>query len=150
MIEQKQLHLHRPEQNQYGDCWRTCIACILNVPPNNIPHYYEQLWKEGENISQEVHAATNEFLADAGYGVQYIEIPVQCDEEQLRVYISHYFKDMYVIVGCNSKNGGHSVIMKGYDYMWDPAIDNSGCVGPMEDGYYWIGFLVDLVHKEQK
>lgn len=148
MIEQKQLHLHKPDEGSYGDCWRTCLACILDKPPEAIPHYYATFWMDGTNISNLVHNATNNFFLEAGWGVRFVEYPIECDYEQLRTYIDHYFKDMYVIVGCNSKNGGHSVIMKGYDYIWDPAIDNSGCVGPMDDGYYWIGLLVSTKHLE--
>ncbi len=141
MREQKQLYRHIPEQRLIGDCWRTCIACILDVAPDTIPHYYEMFWGQGEVISDKVHEATNKELKKS-YGVVFVETPLEATYEQLRTYLKHYYKDMYVIVGCNSKNGGHSVIMKNDDYMWDPAIDNSGCVGPMDDGYYWIGLLL--------
>lgn len=140
MIEYKQMYLHVPSEGIIGDCWRTCIACILDIHPNTLPHYYKQYWKDGDNIAPLVQARTNEELRD--YGVVYTEYPLQCTLEELRTYLTHYYKDMYVIVGCNSKNGGHSVIIKNKDYIWDPAIDNSGCEGPMEDGYFWIGLLV--------
>lgn len=144
MIEQKQLYLHKPEEGSIGDCWRTCIACLLDVPVDYIPHYYLEYWKHGENIAQLVQGLTNKFLVP--FGVQYIECPLECTYEQLRAHLAYYYKDMYVMVGCNSKNGGHSVIMKNTDYIWDPAIDNSGCVGPMDDGYYWVGLLVSTRH----
>lgn len=142
MIEQKQLYLHNPKEGSIGDCWRTCIACILDVEPKAIPHYYKSLWEpEPAIISTKVHRETNKFLK-ANFDLQYIEYPLDCPEvEILNTYLEHYYRDTYVMLGCSSKNGGHSVIRKGY-YMWDPAIDNSGCVGPMNDGYYWIGLLV--------
>jgi hypothetical protein len=112
------------------------------VSPESIPHYYRDHWKDGENISQIVQRETNEYLYAVGYKVQFIEFPLECNLAQLRDYLSHYLKDMYVIIGCNSIHGGHSVIMKNHNYMWDPSIDGSGCVGPMDDGYYWIGLLV--------
>ena len=142
MREQKQLYLHRPAEKLYGDCWRTCIACLLDVAPDDIPHYYEMLWKAGQDIVDEVHKETNRFLAEK-YGVRYVEYPIQTEDfAGLGVYINHYYSGMHVILGCNSTNGGHSVIVRGHNYLWDPAIDNSGCVGPMDDGYYWIGLLV--------
>ena len=142
MREQKQLYYHRPAEKLYGDCWRTCIACLLDVAPDDIPHYYEILWKEGQDIAQEVHEATNTFLTER-YGVRFVEYPLATtDQAVLREYITHYYKDMYVMVGCNSTNGGHSVIMRNESYIWDPAKDSSGCVGPMDEGYYWIGLLV--------
>lgn len=144
MIEYKQMYLHVPSEGIIGDCWRTCLSCLLETHPDTIPHYYKELWNQGENIAPIVQAKTNQFLSS--FGVQYVEYPLQCDLDQLRTYLTHYYPDMYMIVGCNSKNGGHSVIMKNSDYIWDPAIDNSGCEGPMEDGYFWIGLLVAAEH----
>jgi hypothetical protein len=113
----------------------------LDVAPDDIPHYYEILWADGQTTTPAVHRLTNEFLLP-NHGVIFVETPLEATYEQLRTYLKHYYKDMYVVVGCNSKNGGHSVVMKNDDYLWDPAQDNSGCVGPMDDGYYWIGLLL--------
>ena len=142
MIEQKQLYLHKPAEGSIGDCWRTSIACILDVSPGTIPHYYEEFWEpEPAIISVKVRKATNLFLRDH-FDLTYIEYPIEVpDAESLNTYLEHYYRDTHIMLGCSSKNGGHSVVRKGY-YMWDPAIDNSGCVGPMNDGYYWIGLLV--------
>ena len=94
MIEQKQLYRHKPTEGSYGDCWRTCLACILDRNPETIPHYYSTLWDEGKNIAPLVHQLTNKFFLEADWGVQFVEFPVECEYEQLRVYISHYFKDI--------------------------------------------------------
>ena len=146
MIEYTQFCLHRPEQGEYGDCWKTCIACILHCDPYEIPHYYKEFWGQAEVISDLVHAATNRWLS-ATTELQYVETPIECTREQLGTYLKHYYKDMYVIIGCNSRNGGHSVVMRNDDYMWDPSIDKSGCVGPMDDGYWWIGVLISNRHQ---
>jgi hypothetical protein len=144
MLEQKQLFLHRPEEGIVGDCFRTCLACVLDLPVSGVPHFYQELFNfddPEEPVAEQVHARTNAWLA-AKYGLRFVEIAYSLDIEPLREYISWAFKNLHVIIGCNSKNGGHSVVMRNKDYMWDPAIDNSGCVGPMDDGYYWIGFIV--------
>lgn len=40
MIEYEQLIPHHNEaEGMIGDCWRTCIACILEMPPNLVPHF---------------------------------------------------------------------------------------------------------------
>jgi hypothetical protein len=36
----------------------------------------------------------------------------------------------------------HVVIALNDAIVWDPALDDSGIVGPADDGYYWIEFLV--------
>jgi hypothetical protein len=141
MIEQTQAYFHKPEEGQIGDCWRTCVACVLNISKELIPHYYQEFWMGTVDIAPQVQAATNKFLSNR-YGLKYVEYPIEANMEQLRIYITHYYKDHPVIIGCNSKHGGHSVVMMNEDYIWDPSIDKSGCVGPMKDGYFWLGFLV--------
>lgn len=142
MIEHKQRYFHKPETGEIGDCWRTCIACILDLPDvHYIPHFYQEFWKPGGNVTQLVDKATNNILRKH-YDLMFVEYPVECPSlADLDVYLNYYYPDTYIILGCSSKNGGHSVVRKG-SYMWDPAKDNSGCVGPMDDGYYWIGLLV--------
>lgn len=145
MIEQKQLYLHRPETGQIGDCFRTCLACILNLSPEEVPHYYAEYWKNSdESVVGIVLEYTNAWLSKRN--LSYVEFPVGAkDNEQLFKWASSYVaKDAYFALGCSSKNGGHSVVARSDGYIWDPAIDNSGCVGPMSDGYYWIGLIVKL------
>lgn len=142
MFEQKQLFRHLPEQRIIGDCFRTCVACVLDVTQILVPHGFQEFWvDEDTSISETVHTQLNIWLSQSGFNLSFVEYPLEATYEQLRTYLRHYYTDMYVVVGCSSKNGGHSVVMKNDDYMWDPSIDNSGCVGPMKDGYYWIGLL---------
>lgn len=145
MIEQKQLYLHKPEQGIIGDCFRTTIACLLDLPALEVPHWYAEIWPPGEltcEISQEVLIACNKWLLPKG--LQYAEFPVgAANNEELFNWLACYFpSNVYLGLGCSSKNGGHSVVINSSGYIWDPAIDNSGCVGPMKDDYYWVGMLV--------
>jgi hypothetical protein len=38
MIRQKQLIQHNPAAGQWGDCFRTSVACLLGVPAEEVPH----------------------------------------------------------------------------------------------------------------
>ena len=97
MKELKQLNLHRPEEGLIGDCFRTCIACLLDMPaPDHVPHAYELAGWDNEN-STEAHKLLNEYLKT--FNLRYVEYPVQATEETLQVYLYHYYKDMYVHVG---------------------------------------------------
>lgn len=42
MIGQEQLFFK--DDKNIGDCFRTCIACILEVPPESLPHYTDEKW----------------------------------------------------------------------------------------------------------
>jgi hypothetical protein len=143
MIEHKQLFLHKPEEGIIGDCFRTCVACLLDKRPDELPHGFGKFWEGRDvNVTPKVNAQLNNILAN--WDCRFIAYPLDCTREQLGTYLRHYYTDLHVIIGCNSKNGGHSVVMRNDDYIWDPSIDNSGCVGPMDDGYYWVGMLVRL------
>lgn len=37
-VEQRQLH----KADQVGDCWKVCIASILELDYDDVPHFYEQ------------------------------------------------------------------------------------------------------------
>lgn len=40
MMKHKQLIQHHdPENGQWGDCFRTSIACILDMNPQDVPHF---------------------------------------------------------------------------------------------------------------
>ena len=146
MIEHKQLYYHKPEDGFIGDCFRTSVACILDLPrPDDVPHVMELAGYDREDAAARAHEILNDWLKQ--YDLKYIEFPLEASENTLQTYLAHYFKDMYVMVGCSSKHGGHSVVRKNGDYIWDPSRDNSGCIGPMSDGYYWIGLLV--YHKKE-
>lgn len=143
MLEQKQLFLHLPEQGQIGDCFRTCVACVLDRLQTDVPHGFGEFWVDKDTcVTPQVHAQLNSWLLRQGYQCIFVETPLQATREQLGTYLRHYYHDLHVVIGCNSKNGGHSVVMRNDDYMYDPSIDESGCIGPMDDGYYWIGLLI--------
>jgi hypothetical protein len=38
MTPHKQRFRHDPANGIYGDCWRTAIACLLDIQPEEIPH----------------------------------------------------------------------------------------------------------------
>ena len=42
MRRQKQLIQHDPDNGLYGDCYRTAIACILDLPAEDVPHFLKR------------------------------------------------------------------------------------------------------------
>lgn len=34
----RQLYRHDPANGVYGDCWRACIASVLELPIEDVPH----------------------------------------------------------------------------------------------------------------
>ena len=40
MLLQNQTVKHDPENGLYGDCYRACVACLLNLEVDQVPHFY--------------------------------------------------------------------------------------------------------------
>lgn len=137
MIRYKQLFKHLEDGVTPGDCWRTVIGCLLDKPPQQMPHFVEIA---GWQNNAECTRITKQWLKDHGY--YYFEVAMAAELQAVLDYMAAVNPGMYYILGGNSKNGtGHSVICLDDKIVHDPGIDDPGIVAPMDDGYYWIGLL---------
>lgn len=139
MIKRKQLFFHNPEKGEYGDCYRTCIACLLNYEPVQVPNFGVHY-----DDAEKFHQAANEFLASEGLAA-ISNAFLGTLEEILAMQAVNNPKAYYMLTG-ESKNGTrHCVICLGGEIIWDPAKDDSGIVGPVKfpgGEAYWIEYLV--------
>lgn len=138
MTPYKQLNRHRPNEGVIGDCWRTAIGCLLDLPPDQVPHFCDgDAWDK----TDVANAATRAWLLSRGYG--FVEFAFSGQLEQILQSIAANSPRAYYLLGGNSRNGvGHVVICCDDGIVWDTSLDDSGIVGPGPDGFYWITFLV--------
>ena len=130
----------RPEK--VGDCARTVIACLLDMQPAEVPHFFED-GCTGEAYYQRVR----KWLKNYGLGM--VTVPFTGDGvslSQLLHSIGHHNPDAYyMLTGQSRVSGGHVVICRGNRIVHDPSVGLSGIIGPeKESGYYWVDFLVPL------
>lgn len=135
MIEQKQAFLHDPSNGVWGDCYRTAVACLLNLPRDTVPHVFHDGCK-GPVADKRM----NDWLGQRGM-IQFVmalsgDTPL--DELLNSVYWSNGYPVEYLLCGTSKNNVAHVVVCKGDSIVWDPAIDNSGIIGPADDGFWWI------------
>lgn len=136
MLIQKQRFRHKPDEGIYGDCHRTCIASLLDLPAEEVPHFNRnnpsatEFWEE--------HDA---FMLTKGL----VEVSHYFDcslEDVLRVQAG-LNPGVYYLLGGESKNGvNHTVICLDDEIVMDPAQDNSGIVGPLDNGFYSVSHYV--------
>lgn len=140
MIFQKQLFLHKPEEGFYGDCVRTVFACLLDLTPEEVPHFAEKYWHDVEGWVK----AEGEFLAS--HGLRALRIGWQCQKvEEVLAGMPYVCPSIYYILGGQSRNGtDHVVIGLNDEIVWDPARDDSGIVGPLSSGQFDTTFFVPL------
>jgi hypothetical protein len=137
MTPHKQLIMHKPEEGRFGDCWRTCIACLLDKHPDDVPHFLES----GDALL--FHKKTAEYLETQG--LSKIEYVMEGALQDVLFSVGRMNPGMHYLLGGWSRTGcNHSVICCDGQIVWDPSLTDAGIVGPMDDGYYWITWLVPL------
>lgn len=139
MTPNKQLNLHDPAAGVIGDCWRTCIACLLDKSPSDVPHFVDGCWDDAATAARR----TRQYLATLG--LNFIEYPMQAELTDVLRSVGSINPDQHYLLSGNSRNGtGHTVVCYNDQIVWDPSRDESGIVGPMDDGLFWIVWLTPL------
>jgi hypothetical protein len=128
-----------PERALFGDCHRTCIAMILDLDRDEVPHFMAECppgLPPDDPRSQAAEQAERDWLLGRGLVPVYVpypgDLPLTTLLEQLKVTA----RDTAVILGCKSGRGSnHSVVV--YDgLVYNP---NEGFIaGPMTDGMWWV------------
>lgn len=126
-----------------GDCHRACIASLLELDAEDVPHFYDYPMDEGHEKGTE---AQRMWLADQG--LDYIELPIGGPTVSGALhFISHYTGELHYLFCGKSKTGNlHIVVARKDQIVHDPSFgDPHGIVGPDDAGYFWAGFIVKLL-----
>lgn len=139
----KQLSAHIPQIGMEGDCYRTALACILDMEPNDVPHFM-QLFPPGPTRDA-LHPAVEEWLRQRGYSK--IDIPYHVDGhlpvETLREIIAAQNGEdlLYLLTGLSNFENQHVVICRGSKVLWDPSPADVGVTMPI-DGFFFVTHLI--------
>lgn len=138
MTPHKQLFRHDPGNGVWGDCGRTAIACLLDLAPADVPHFYDNGVR-----SDVARSSVDAWLAPRG--LRLIEIPFP-GAVGLDAVLAHQKAVNpgvhYILLGKSRTGVGHVVICRDGEIVHDPSLVDAGIVGPCdEDDCYWITFL---------
>lgn len=139
MIPQKQLYRHDPANGVYGDCYRTVIACLLDLAPTDVPHINEDTGASG---MKEQGDAMDVWLA--GRGLREINIAFPGDTPLADVLSTMEAMNpglRFMITGTSRNETNHCVICRSGEIEWDPSLTDSGIVGPADNGFWLASFL---------
>ena len=126
-----QQYEHNPVEGVYGDCHRACIASILELGIEDVPHFFFDNC-DGDTFYQRVR----EWVKLQGYS--YFEVSF---EEDPREWMKMKNPDVYYILGCSLSSGvGHSVVCLNDQIVHDPLNQETGQIGLL-DGHYWIDII---------
>jgi hypothetical protein len=146
---QKQLIVHNPSLGNFGDCYRTCIAVMLDLNAADVPHFYQGARMDGDNIIPDKGSAKaiQDWLTERDI----VQINVIFDGDLsvddvlktgglMNIGIPFMFSGKSRL-GCN-----HAVVAINGEIACDPS--GNGIVGPCEDGYYWLTYLGKKLNPE--
>lgn len=140
MTPYKQLYRHNPPES-YGDCFRTCIGCLLDLPPEKVPHFYDGLDKNDD--ATEANKAINYWLYQQGYVM--VQFAYECPLEQVQNFMAVSNPNVYYLITGESVTGNnHVCIGLAGDIVWDPAPEGKGLVGLNSNGQHIIELLVPV------
>ncbi|AKU43491.1 hypothetical protein CPT_Sansa87 [Caulobacter phage Sansa] len=135
MTPQKQIFRHRPENGVYGDCYRTALACILDMKPEDLPHEHRVF---GDNEQRQFYDAA---LKPFGFKIALFAWTCSLEEVFEVMKISNPGIH-YILSGWSRSNCNHSVVALEGEIVHDPSLTNAGIVGPCDNGAYYVELLV--------
>lgn len=151
MKELVQLFRHDPERNVHGDCHRTALACLLDFDtPAQSPHFIgkaERAKRNGKTFDWQ--AAQERWLNALGYStvdISYGDGGPDADREILSALLGYMHarnpRALYLLGGRSPRGTNHTIIARGNQLRWDPHPDGGFIIGPLDNGYYEITFLI--------
>lgn len=140
MYNEKQAFRHDPNNGVFGDCYRTCLAALLNLPRDDVPHYVTTM--DVVEWETEVKQKMDAWLVKRGF--QELAIPVTGDlEGVLALQKTRTHSPVPAMLTGESRTGcNHVVVIFDGEIVYDPSLNSSGIIGPCDDGYFWLTWLI--------
>lgn len=142
MTPHKQLFRHEPDKGVWGDCFRTTIACLLDLAPEDVPHFCDN------GVQQDV-ATSEARVWMAAMGLAFVDVPFggQDDVGAVLSFMGSANPGLHYILTGQSRTGcAHAVVCKDGKIVHDPSLTESGIVGPCEvDRVFWVSFIAKLL-----
>lgn len=145
MIPVKQLFHHKPPES-YGDCHRAAIACVLNMRPQDVPHFFD--CTADNSPAPDQHRHVEFWLNRRGLTQITIAWPGSTALDDILSTVANLNPGIAFILGGTSRTGvNHSVVCMDGEIVCDPSLTDAGILGPMDDGLWWLTFFGALVGK---
>ena len=137
MIPVKQTVPHIPEEGSYGDCYRACLASILELPTEEVSHF---MW-DGCEDTIEVRSRINSFLSK--YNAISVAVPFDSTTDKpIRELMKECNPGVYyILTGISVNNVPHSVVCYEDTIVNDPAPEPIKFREHTKDDRFWAHFV---------
>ena len=134
-----QMYHHQPPEH-HGDCWRTAIGCLLDLPPDSVPHFYHDFC--GSKLAD---ARARQWLRGRGLTLIQFFFDGKMKLDELLIAMRETNGDVYYILSGQSVRGlDHAVIAFGSLLVHDPGAELEQpprLFGPCSDGNWVVEFI---------
>jgi hypothetical protein len=129
-----------PQRTEAGDCFRACVASILERPLDTVPHFFRGQ-RVGTVISPQRETAMQDWFGLLGFG--FVTMPLWADtpEQALATFGSRYPNLHYILIGQTRKGVNHAIVCRGTYIAHDPACPAIGLAGPQSNGVFTVGII---------
>lgn len=124
-----------------GDCFRACVASILELPLPDVPHFFAGQ-RAGTVMTPTLETAMQDWFHRLGLGL--VMIPIQADtpNEAMGIFGNRYPRLYYILIGQSIKGVNHAVVCRGPYMAHDPARPAMGLAAPQENGLFIVCVVV--------
>lgn len=117
--------------NSYGDCLRACVATIMSMEYDSVPHFVD-----GDPEIDEFEKRLSEFFEPLGFARCMTAFDGQWSLEIVLEYWGASNPDVLAILTGGTGGGDHSVVVRGDKIIHNPALAGSRIIGPASSGYW--------------
>lgn len=139
---QIQANRHKPDEGIYGDCARTVIACLLELPRDDVPHFAED---DPDTLTYN-HRIDN-YLAEQ-HGLSFVRIPFLSGDgfDSILQNTGRLNPGLrFLLLGKSRRCVNHIVICQDGKIEHDTSCPKVGIIGPSDpDDLYWLYFLTPI------
>jgi hypothetical protein len=130
-----------PERTEAGDCFRACVASILERPLDTVPHFFPgsarrhgDLPAKGNRDAGLVRATRDGLRHPAVVGRHAGSRRWACSATAI--------PDLYyILIGQTRKGVNHAIVCRGNYVAHDPARPAIGLAGPQGNGVFTVGII---------
>lgn len=127
-------------RNEFGDCLRCCIASILELQLDDVPHFSWGIYDQTEGGGMEGHLRM--WLRGRNIGLLVYSTKTNSLDEALAWSLKINPESYLILGGGNSSGGGHAVVVHQGKVVHNPAFPTPSnlpaLAGPLHDGTFNI------------
>ncbi len=125
---------HDPANNSYGDCLRACVATILDMMPELIPHF------AADGVTgDEAMQIMRYWMKPKGLAPFIIGYPGEIERaDLLEMMRTVNPASSYILFGGTAGGGDHCVVCQGGEIVHNPAWYGGEIVGPLSTGDWQV------------